>query len=149
MMIVPQKTKRVWWSLGLCAFTIVIMCVSFYRGWNTRNRPPIIAGSWYLDDLRTDKVENSLVTFSSLGQFDGDYAYGTRWSYRDGKVFFRTWRLNNDSSIARILTDTTLYSWFAETDELPLIAELNSDGSVLTLTAEDTGPRCVLRRGKQ
>ncbi len=79
---------------------------------------------------------------------DGDAEFGNRWSYRDGKIFIRSWRLNDESTIARILTDTTFYSWFAETEEFPLIAELNSDGSVLTLIAEDTGPRCVLRRVK-
>ena len=148
-MFVPQKQNRVWLIPLVCALTSVIILVSFYRGWNTRHRPPMIAGSWYFDDLRTGKVENSIVTFSSLGEFDGDSAFGCRWSYRDGKIFFRTWRLNEESNIARTLTDTTLYSWFAETDEFPLIAEFNSDGSAMTLIAEDTGPRCMLRRVKQ
>lgn len=140
------KQNRLPWILGFCAITVAIMLVSIYCGWNARNRPPMIAGSWHLDDLRTDVVENSLVTFSSLGEFDGDSAFGSRWTYRDGKIFFRTWRLKDESSLARAVTNTTLYSWIAETDEFPLTADFNEDGSVLTLTAEDTGPRCVLRR---
>ena len=104
----------------------------------------MIAGSWYLDDLRTDAVDNSLVTFSSLGDFErdrSDRSYGCRWSYRDGKIYFREWQLNEKSKLARFVTNTSLYSWIAETDEFPLIAELNSDESVMTLIAEDTGPR--------
>jgi hypothetical protein len=109
----------------------------------------MIAGSWYLDDLRTETVESSLVTFSSLGKFDGDSEFGTRWTFRDGKIYFRSWRLNDRSSVARFVTDTTLYSWFTETNEFPLTAVLSEDGSVLTLTSEETGPRCELRRAKK
>lgn len=145
-MSVKQKRNLVWWILVLYAIAVVVMLIISYRGWNARNRPPMVAGSWYLDDLRTDEEENSLVTFSSSGEFDGDSTFGVRWSYRDGKIFFRTWRLEDESQFARVVTNTTLYSWIAETDEFPLTAEFSDDGSVLTLIAEDEGPRCRLRR---
>lgn len=141
-----QRRNPVGWLVGLCAIAVAVMLIVSYRGWNARNRPSIIAGAWYLDDLRTDEDEKSLVTFYSSGEFDGDSTFGCRWRYRDGKVFFRTWQLSGESKLAKTVTNTTLYSWIAETDEFPLTAEFTEDGSVLTLISEDTGPRCRLRR---
>lgn len=148
-MATNRKKNRVYWCLGICASAIAMLFALFYHGWNAHSRPSMIAGTWYLDDLRTDSVESFVIHFSSSGDFDDDPAFGQRWSYRNGKMYFRTWRLNDETKIARILSNTTLYSWFAKTDEFPLTAEFSEDGAVLTLTAEDTGPRCVLRRVKK
>lgn len=134
--------------VGSCTVLVIVLLTIVYRGWNARNRPALVAGTWYLDDLRTDEDENSLVTFSPAGAFDGDDDFGSRWRYADGRIFFRTWQLNDESKLARQVTNTTLYSFFADTDEFSLRADFSEDGSIVTLVAEDSGPRCRLRRAK-
>ncbi len=112
----------------------------------TQNQPAMIVGTWYFDDFKTEAVESSLVAFSSLGDFDGDAAFGCRWKYRDGKIYFRSWRLKNESRLSRFLSNSILYSWVAETEEYPLSVDFNDDQTIMTLTAEGEGPRGVLRR---
>ncbi len=145
-MSLKRKQISIWRILALSAIPIVLMLILSYRGWNARNRPPAVAGSWYLDDLRTDEDESALVTFSPTGEYDGDATFGVRWRYRDGRVFFRTWQVDDDSQTSQMLTNTTLYSWIVGADEFSLKAEFGEDGSVLTLVSEDDGPRCRLRR---
>ena len=145
-MSIQQKRSRLWWFIVLSTTCVAVLLIVSYLGWNSRTRPPSISGVWYLDDLRTSEEESQLVTFSATGEYKGDTGFGTRWSYRDGKIYFRTWQLEDASPLNRMISNTTLYSWFAETDEFPLTAQFSEDGLVLTLIAEGEGPRCRLRR---
>ena len=131
------------------ASTAIIVLLAFsYRGWNARNRPTLVSGRGYMDDLRTEEIENRLVTLSPSGYFDGDTDYGIRWRFADNRLLLRSWRLNDESPLARQLTDTTLYSWFADADEPLFAAEFSEDGSVLTIALENSEIKHRLRREK-
>jgi hypothetical protein len=145
-----EKRERnpIWWILGISVSAIVVLLAFSYSDWNSRNRPPLVSGRWYMDDLRTDEIEKRLVTFSPSGEFDGDTAYGMRWRLADNRLQLRSWRLNDESPLARELTDTTLYSWFADADEALFSAEFSEDGSVLTIALENSEIKHRLRREK-
>lgn len=147
-----EKKARnpIWWILGFSGTAIMLLLASSYHGWNARNRPPLISGSWYMDELQTEEIEHIYVKFSQSGgfEFDGDTGYGMRWRFSNGKLFLRSWRLKSESELARRVTNTTLYSWFADADETKYTTEISEDGSVLTLIAEDHGPHLRFRRVK-
>ncbi len=145
-MIGRKRQKKYWWIVGIGLLALVVTYIVRQYQSMSQNQPAMIVGTWYFDDLRTEAVEGSLVTFSSFGDFDGDAAFGCRWKYRDGKIYFRNWRLKNDSRLSIFLTNSLLYSWVAETEEYPLSVDFNDDQTVMTLTAEGSGPRGVLRR---
>lgn len=126
------------------ALLLVLLGMS-YRNWNARNRPPLITGNWYLDRLDTDEIENNFVTFSTTGEFIADENYGMRWQYRDGSLYFRSWRLNDESWLTQQLTNTAIYAYFIKADWHPLQAEFSEDDTVMTLIADDTDPRNRLR----
>ncbi len=143
-----KARNSIWWILGLTGTAIIVFLAFSYQDWNARNRPEFISGRWYMDDLRTGEIENRLVTFSPSGEFDGDTEYGMRWRFTDNILLLRSWRLNDESQLARQLTDTTLYSWFADADEAPFAAEFSENGSVLTIALENSDIKHRLHREK-
>jgi hypothetical protein len=145
-MIAKRKRNRLWWFVGLSAIAISFMVTQLHRGWRPRKRPKLIVGSWYLDDMRTAKDENVLVSFHASGHSDLFPSVGSRWQYTDGRIDFRYWSLIGDSPVVRSVSNTSLYSWFVGTHESSFQAKFSDDGSVLTLISGESGPRCRLRR---
>ena len=138
-MTVKKARNPIWWIIAFSGAVVFVLHALSYRGWNSRNRPPLVSGSWYIDDLRTEEIENRLVTFASSGDFDGDPSYGMRWRYENNKLWLRAWRLNGESELTRQLTNTTIYSWYLDTNEFPFATKFSSDDSVLTLADPDNG----------
>lgn len=131
------------------ASVLALIGAGTYWSWNVRQRPSSISGVWLLDDLRTAGDDASLVTFSSNGAYDGDRQFAARWRYENGRLSFRTWRIDEPSTLLGAMQDTAVYSWFSDTQEFSLGVELSEDGKVMTLTADGEGPRCRLRRAER
>lgn len=132
--------------LAAASAVILFAAAATLWAWNARQRPSSISGAWLLDDLRTQGDDASLVTFSGSGVFDGDREFATRWRYREGRLYLRTWKIDPHSPVMNAMQDTALYSWFTDAQEFSLGVELSKDGNVMTLSAEGEGPRCRLRR---
>lgn len=128
------------------ASVLALIGAGTYWAWDVRQRPSLISGVWLLDDLRTSGDDVSVVFFSPNGVLGGDPEFGSRWRYGDGRLYFRTWKVDRRSQLMSAMQDTAIYSWFADAQEFSLGVELSEDGKVMTLTAEGEGPRCRLRR---
>ena len=89
------------WVLASLVAVVFVAAVLYGRAWNARNRPPILVGTWYHDDLRTEERENAILTFSQVGEFNYDDTFGMRWRFSDGKLFIRYWGLDLRSKLAR------------------------------------------------
>ena len=134
------------------AIVMVLALIGFGAYWSSyvRQRPSLISGVWLMDDLRTEGDDASKVIFFPSGVYDdGVGEFAGRWRYSNGRLYLRTWKTDPNSSLARALQDTTIYSWFADTYEFSLRVEIIEDGKVMTLTADGEGPRARLRRPKQ
>jgi hypothetical protein len=131
------------------ATVILLVLIGIGATWSSyvRQRPSLISGVWLMDDLRTEGDDASKVIFFPSGVYDdGVGEFAGRWRYNKGRMYLRTWKTDPNSKLARAIQDTTIYSWFIDTQEFSLGVELSEDCKTMTLTADGEGPRCRLRR---